>query len=161
MTAKEYNICVDTHADAVFRFILKNIRDEEAAKDIVQDTFEKMWVRHSEISFEKSKSYLFTAAYRTLIDYTRKRKYVMPEEAAPKQSLYHEQQYNDVKEVVDAALNTLPEAQKAVITLRDLEGYSYEEIGDITGLSESQVKVYINRGRMAIKEYISKLDIVL
>lgn len=161
MTTKEYNICVETHADAVFRFILKNIRDEEAAKDIVQDTFEKIWIRHKEINFEKSKSYLFTAAYRTLIDYTRKRKYIMPEEAGNAKELYHENQYSDVKEIVEAALNTLPETQKAVITLRDLEGYSYEEIGEITGLNESQVKVYIYRGRLAIKEYITKLDIVL
>lgn len=41
MTPAEYNQCVDTHADGLFRFILKNMRDEEEARDVVQDAFEK------------------------------------------------------------------------------------------------------------------------
>ncbi len=43
MTTAEYNTCVEEHADSLYRFILKNIRDNEEARDIVQDTFEKMW----------------------------------------------------------------------------------------------------------------------
>jgi len=45
--------------------------------------------------------------------------------------------------------------------LRDYEGYSYDEIGDITGLNESQVKVYIYRARIFMKEYIGSLDRVV
>jgi RNA polymerase sigma-70 factor (ECF subfamily) len=45
--------------------------------------------------------------------------------------------------------------------LRDYEGYSYEEIGEITGLNESQVKVYIYRARLALKQYIGSLENVL
>jgi len=45
MTSKEYNISVETYADGVYRFVLKNIKDEDKAKDIVQDTFEKLWVK--------------------------------------------------------------------------------------------------------------------
>jgi len=74
MTAKEYNQCVDEHADGVYRFILKNIRDEDKARDIVQDSFEKMWTKAGEISFTKAKSYLFTTAYHTMIDNIRRDK---------------------------------------------------------------------------------------
>jgi RNA polymerase sigma-70 factor (ECF subfamily) len=45
--------------------------------------------------------------------------------------------------------------------LRDYEGYSYEEIGKITGLNESQVKVYIYRARLNLKEYIGSLENVV
>ncbi|MDT8309657.1 MAG: sigma factor, partial [Bacteroidales bacterium] len=65
MTTAEYNLCVDEYADGVFRFILKNIKDDEKARDVVQDTFAKMWGKVHDISYEKAKSYLFTAAYHT------------------------------------------------------------------------------------------------
>ncbi|MFZ1617190.1 MAG: RNA polymerase sigma factor, partial [Flavobacteriales bacterium] len=67
----------------------------------------------------------------------------------------------DLKEVLDAALATLPEMQRSVVLLRDLEGYSYEEIADLTQLNITQVKVYIYRGRTALKDYIGSLENVL
>ncbi|MCD6659636.1 MAG: RNA polymerase sigma factor [Lentimicrobium sp.] len=161
MTTSEYNQCVDHHADGVYRFILKNIRDEERARDIVQESFSRMWEKSGEISADKAKSYLFTTAYHTMIDDLRREKRVsrLGENEGKELSVNHS--WSDLKEVLQAALDTLPEIQKAVITLRDYEGYSYEEIGKITGLSESQVKVYIYRGRVALKNYIGSLDRVL
>jgi RNA polymerase sigma-70 factor (ECF subfamily) len=63
--------------------------------------------------------------------------------------------------VLTEALGKLPNIQRSVILLRDYEGYSYEEIGEITGLNESQVKVYIYRARVFLKEYIGSLDTVV
>ena len=71
MTVSEYNQCVDQYADNVYRFVLKNIKDVDKAKDIVQDTYEKMWVKRLSINTVKAKSYMFTTAYRTLIDLVR------------------------------------------------------------------------------------------
>jgi RNA polymerase sigma-70 factor (ECF subfamily) len=48
-----------------------------------------------------------------------------------------------------------------VLLLRDYEGYNYEQIGEITGLNESQVKVYIYRARIAMKEYLVSLENVI
>jgi RNA polymerase sigma-70 factor (ECF subfamily) len=70
-------------------------------------------------------------------------------------------QYSDLNEILHEALDRLPPVQKSVIMLRDYEGYSYEEIEKITGLNESQVKVYIYRGRVALKEYLVKMDYVV
>ena len=67
-------------------------------------------------------------------------------------------QYNGLSEVLDEALNKLSEIQKSVILLRDYEGYPYNEIAEITNLSESQVKVYIYRGRLALKKYIGSIE---
>jgi RNA polymerase sigma factor (sigma-70 family) len=67
-----YNQCVEQYADGVYRFIVKQIKDKDAARDIVQDSFEKMWRRIDSIEASKAKSYLFTTAYHTLVDYTRK-----------------------------------------------------------------------------------------
>ena len=158
MTVAEYNQCVDNHSDNVYRFILKNIRDEDVAMDIVQDAFEKMWMKFREINQASAKSYLFTTAYHRMIDYTRKEKRMERLDNGHERHESEARHYSDLKEILDEALQRLPEIQKSLILLRDYEGYSYEEIGKITGLSESQVKVYIFRGRMALKNYLVNIE---
>lgn len=161
MTLSDYNNCVDQHADGVYRFVLKHIKDKDIAKDIVQDSFEKMWRKLEGIDAAKSKTYLFTTAYHTLVDHTRK---------ASKQAKFsevdfnqhsHNRQYSDLKEVLNRGLEQLPEIQKTVLLLRDYEGYDYAEIGEIAKLTESQVKVYIFRARTFLKNYIGKVESVL
>lgn len=161
MTLEDFNNCVDVHADGLYRFILKNVKDEEKAKDIVQDTYEKMWMKADAIDPKKAKSYMFTTAYHTLIDVTRRDKKMGDMSEANMASLKHNSQYTDIKQIVNEAVNKLPELQRSVIMLRDYEGYSYQEIGEIMNISESQVKVYIFRGRKFLKNYIGSLDVVI
>ncbi len=161
MTVSEYNSCVDSFSDGVYRFMLHNIKDKDDAKDIVQDTFEKLWITHANVNFEKAKSYIFTTAYRTMVDKIRRSKKSEKMEDHHMDRLTTVRQYSDVKEVLNDALTRLPEIQKSVIMLRDYEGYSYQEIGEITSLSESQVKVYIYRARTFLKEYIGNVENVI
>ena len=161
MTEQEYNKCVEKHANNVYRFVLKNIKDEDKASDIVQDAYEKMWIQRSGIDAEKSKSYLFTTAYHVLVDYVRKDKRTVSIEETKIMEPYHDSGYSDLSEILNKALERLPEKQKMVIMLRDYEGYSYEEIGEITSLSESQVKVYIYRARLFLKNYLCKQELVI
>src|SRR5688500_10270381 len=74
MTEREYNTCVNLYADNVYRFIYKNLRHEEDAKDVVQSAFEKLWLCREQVNNEKCKSYLFTVAYLQMIDHIRKNK---------------------------------------------------------------------------------------
>lgn len=161
MNLSEYNSCVDLHADGVFRFIAKQIKDRDAAKDIVQDSFEKMWRKIDTIDATKAKTYLFTTAYHTLVDYTRKTAKKADFREVDFNQHSHTKQYSDLKEILNLGLEQLPEIQKTVLLLRDYEGYDYEEIGKITNLNESQVKVYIFRARTFLKNYIGKMEVVL
>ncbi|RLD34322.1 MAG: RNA polymerase sigma factor [Bacteroidetes bacterium] len=154
MTTREYNNCVDQHADGVYRFILKNLKDEHDAQDVVQDAFEKLWVNHKKLNPGKAKSYLFTTAYHTMIDHIRKNRHLGSIEDIPETSNETFRDYSDLKEILDEALAKLNEVQRSVVLLRDYEGYSYHEIGEITGLNESQVKVYLYRARVYLKNYI-------
>lgn len=161
MTAEEFNKCVDLYADNLYRFILKNIKDEEKARDVVQDTYEKLWLKVSEVESTNAKSYMFTTAYRTMIDRIRKDKKQGEMTEANMYSLSTNRQYSDLKEILNEALTKLPEIQRSVILLRDYEGYNYGEIGQITGLNESQVKVYIFRARSFLKNYIGAMENVI
>jgi len=161
VTVAEFNNCVDEHSDALYRFILKHIKDVDVAKDIVQDTYEKLWRRINDTESTNAKSYMFTTAHHTLVDYTRKAKKQGDYNEVVENTLKHEKQYSDIKEILNRALDQLPEIQKSVVLLRDYEGYDYAEIGKITSLTESQVKVYIFRARAFLKNYIGKMEVVI
>lgn len=161
MTVKEYNRSVDEFADPVYRFIRSNLKDDERASDIVQDSYEKLWRNVAEIDFNVVKSWLFTTAYHTMVDIIRKEKRMSALDISHEQAFAYESQYSDLNEILHDALGRLPEQQKTCVLLRDYEGYSYREIGEITGQSEAQVKINIYRGRLALKNYIGKIESVL
>jgi len=161
MTVAEYNKSVDDHSDGIYRFILKNLRNPDKAKDIVQDTYEKLWLKIDDVSAGKVKSYLFTAAYHTMIDMIRKESRSLAFEPEKHDLRAPEQGNPGLAELLEKAVSMLPEDQRSVIMLRDYEGYSYDEIARITGLTESQVKVYIFRGRMYLKNYIGRIESVI
>jgi RNA polymerase sigma-70 factor (ECF subfamily) len=161
MTVKEYNRSVEEYADPVYRFIRGNLRDEARANDIVQDSYEKLWRHVTEIEYPVVKSWLFSTAYHNMIDIIRKEKRMTGMEPVHEQEMVYESHYSDLNEILHEALERLPEQQKTAVMLRDYEGYSYKEIGDITGLSEAQVKINIYRGRLALKSFIGKIESVI
>lgn len=161
MTVEEYNRAVDTYADNLYRFVIKNLKDEHMSRDIIQDTFEKLWLKLEEVSGVKVKTYLFTSAYHTMIDYIRKEKRYKDADPSELMEPSHSRHYSDLGEVLEKAIENLPEDQKAVVMLRDYEGYSYKDISEITNLSESQVKVYIYRARVFLKNYIGSMEQVI
>ena len=161
MTEKEYNECVSLYADNVYRFIVKNLRHEEDARDVVQSAFEKLWIHRENVDGAKSKSYLFTVAYNQMIDHLRKAKRVYLKEEFNEEAKVYDRQINNAKEVLHEALARLSETQRSLVMLKDYEGYSYEEIGEIMNLSASQVKVYLHRARVQLKEYIVKVENVI
>jgi RNA polymerase sigma factor (sigma-70 family) len=161
MTVKEFNRAVDEFSDSVYRFIRGSLKDESRANDIVQDTYEKLWRHVGEIDYAVTKSWLFSTAYHNMIDIIRKEKKLTCIETYDEKELIHYSQYSDLNEILHEALERLPEQQKTTLLLRDYEGYSYKEIGDITGLSEAQVKINIYRGRLNLKSYIGKIETVI
>jgi RNA polymerase sigma factor (sigma-70 family) len=161
MTEREYNECVNLYADNVYRFILKNLRHEEDARDVVQGAFEKMWVNRAQVDNERSKSYLFTVAYHQMIDHIRKNKRISLKEEFSDEAKGISNVQGNTRRILEEALSRLSETQRSLVMLKDYEGYSYAEIGEITGLNESQVKVYLHRARLQLREYIVKPENVI
>ncbi|MBP1630418.1 MAG: ylaC 1 [Bacteroidetes bacterium] len=158
MTEKEFNNCVDSFADNVYRFLLKHTKDVDFAKDVVQETFTRLWEKRDDVDFFKSKSYIFATAYHKLIDDIRHNAFTVYEFKVEREISHN---YSDLKDILNMALETLPQIQRSAILLRDYEGYSYDEIGDILNLSQQQVKVYIFRARTTLKTYIGSIDNII
>src|SRR5579883_3677122 len=133
MELNDYNACVKEWSDAVFRFAYKCTGNREDAQDVVQAGFEVLWSKRKEIIPGKAKAFLFQVVYRQSIDLYRKNARMDFKETI-EHTGSHKPSNPDLKKLLDKALELLDEQSKALVLLKDYEGYSYEEIGQITEL---------------------------
>lgn len=152
MNTEEYNIAAKTHSHNLFRYIVKMRRDVDEANDIVQDAYLKLWEHKADVEFMKAKAWLFTTAYRIMLNKIKRDKKTESMELENFEEPYTSNNSFELKQLIDNSLELLPELQKSIVLLRDLEGYNYKEIGDMLDLSESQVKVYLFRARKKLKD---------
>lgn len=158
MDIQAYNRAVDDHSDALYRYVVKQLRDRDEAKDIVQECFLRLWMRLDQVTVTGARSYLFTMAHNLVVDRTRRRKHVARYEPVHDQVLTAQQPKAGLGDAIDRALAQLTPLQRTLILLRDLEGHSYNQIVSITGLDMTQVKVYLFRARKAMQAQLGTLE---
>lgn len=146
MVATEYNQCVEAYADKVYRFVLKIGAPESVANTIVQECFTALWNRRNKIDSKAVKSFLLSEAYSSAMQKGKL-------DSAPVQEPTQKSTRNS-QGVLDVGLQKIQPQQRALLILRDYEGYSYEEIGTITGLQETSVKNEMYRARKLLKTYL-------
>lgn len=150
---------VTEHASNLYGYVFKYLRNSEDSHDIVQDVFEKLWKNRKKVEVEKAKAWMFRTGHNTLINFSKKKQRttyhteMIPERCKVDNSFEN-------KEIIDLALSLLPPMQKSIVLLRDLEGYAYDEIGEILEISDSQVKVYLYRARKKMKKQLKDLTLV-
>jgi len=160
VTTEEYNKSVKSYYNNLYRFLTKFIWDKQMVKDIIQDCYLKLWERKKNIDDKKIKSWLFTTAHNAMIDYVKKKQKNIITYQETLIEIPIQPETKELKEIIDKALLLLPEIQRSIILLRDLEGYDYNEIGTILSLSESQVKVYLFRARKSLKDKLKDMRFV-
>lgn len=159
MKEKEYIQLVKLHGTALYRFLYKNFNDKHVCEDIVQEAYIKLWENRNSVEFVNAKAWLYSVCYRKLIDYIRSIKKfanVSDEEIICTTMV---QSTKDNTDLVNKYLDKLSVMYKSIIILRDIEGYSYEDIEGILQISASQVKVNLFRARKQLKELIEKHEI--
>lgn len=158
MTAAEYNEGVTRWADDAMRFAACCCADRADCEDAVQEAFAALWKSRSRVGADKGKAYLLGTVYRRLVDRLRHR-YV---ERAHAGELHGDEAVRpdetfDLRDALAAALASLPETQRAILQLRDVEGYAYAEIAEILKLSVDQVQVYLFRARVQMRKQLIKM----
>lgn len=153
MTDKEYKEQIDLHADDVLRYLAKNIKDGEVAKDILQDTFVSLWENKEKVEPSKIKNWLFTVAHNNMLKlfrYNKIRQNSFIEENSSESNLENTQ-------LIDQLLKQLPNRMRQCLMLKDWQGFSIKEIAGILDISEENVKVNIFRAKIKLKELKSQL----
>lgn len=149
--------------DKLYRLALRITFDSAEAEDIVQDTMIRVWNRRDEWSqFDSIEAYCLTVARNLAIDRSQKQEAqnmeLTPETQEMPDALTPDKKYEQDEQLklVHRLINELPEKQRTIVQLRDIEGKSYKEIADVLQLTEEQVKVNLFRARQRIKLNIAR-----
>lgn len=151
--------------DKLFRLALRITFNRAEAEDIVQDALIKVWSKREEwAQLESIEAYCLTVVRNLAIDWRQKKEaqnleltpetQEMPDALTPESQMERNEQFR----LVHRLINELPEKQRTIVQLRDIEGKSYREIADVLGVTEEQVKVNLFRARQRIKLKYSEIN---
>lgn len=151
--------------DKLFRLALRITFNRAEAEDVVQDTLIRVWSKRDEwTDLESVEAYCLSIARNLAIDRSRKAEaknveltpdtQELPDLLTPDRQMEQDEQIHLIHRLV----NQLPEKQRTILQLRDIEGKSYKEIADIMSLTEEQVKVTLFRARQRIRLQYSEID---
>ncbi len=146
--------------DKIFRFAKRMLEQTEEAEDAVQEVFIRLWNRREKLDEYRSVEALAMITTRNIcLDRIKARRF--PVENYDNHRLYIERMpmetkpdHSDLMYSLQMALNELPEQQRTILHLRDIEGYDYEEIARIVNLNENAVRVALSRARKRIRELL-------
>lgn len=147
----------------LYRIAYRIVQDAPNAEDIVQETFIKLWNKRGDMQdIENTEAFSIIILRNTCLDHLRKTKNDyhtnydtdIPETA----SLVKQIEIQDEAERVKKLINKLPEQQRQVMIMKHWDGYSDEEIEQITGISPGNIRVILSRARKTIREQFIKIQ---
>ena len=154
------------YKDKLFRFAKSMVGNNFDAEDIIQELLVKVWKKKDQfVDIDNKEAWCMTVTRNLSIDKIRSRKnkktsniedfyHISDNNASPAVAL----EQKDALSNVMAMLNELPDNQRSVMHLRDIEGYTYKEISDMTGLSVDQVKVNLHRARKTLRSRLTNIE---
>jgi len=165
MSPEEFKIELLPLKNKLFRLAWRLTGQREEAEDVVQEVYLKAWgMRHQLAQYKSREGLLVTMTRNRCLDRLRQRKnkalqlkpeiFHRPEEA----DLQKHQESRDLVQQVQKMMEKLPEQQKTIMHLRDVEGYGFEEIAGVTGFDGNYIRVNLSRARKKIREEIIKLE---
>ena len=151
--------------DKLFRLALRITLNRAEAEDVVQDTMIRVWNKRDEWQqFESVEAYCLIVAKNLAIDRSQKKDAqnveLSPEmaEEADTSGPYDRLVNNERMKIIHRLIDELPEKQRLIMQLRDIEGESYKDIAKVLQLTEEQVKVNLFRARQKVKQRYIEID---
>jgi RNA polymerase sigma-70 factor (ECF subfamily) len=165
MTLKEFTYQLVGLKDKLFRFSARIVGDDEMAEDVVQDVVIKMWdKRENRDDYQNLEAYCMRMTKNLSIDKTRAKSFQnvsldkAPEQIQDSYNPYQQTAENDTVSHVHQLMQNLPEKQRMVMQLRDIEGMEYKEIAAALELPLNQIKVNLFRARKSIREQLLNIE---
>lgn len=165
MDLQEFKIKVLPARQKLYRLAVFLLHDKEEAEDILQDVFLKLWTQKDKLhAYNSIEAFATSVAKNLCLDKlkARKRKHMVDvtgiDLSSKDTTPYQNSELTDSMSNVQMLLNALPEQQKLVLHLRDVEGYSFEEIEQITSLTVNNLRVILSRARKSVRDGYLKLE---
>ena len=162
MEKKGFDILFISLKDKIFRFAKTILSDEAEAEDVTQDIFEKLWLNQEKLEeYTNIESYVFRSTKNLCLDRIRHRNVVLKNSNEIKylsnNNVELEPDKKDTSDIIKNTIKNLPEKQRIIIHLRDIEGYDFDEISKITGVEKNAIRVSLSRARKTVKQELIKI----
>lgn len=163
-TSEEFEALFKTYFNPLCNFAYKYLKDWEDAREVVQETFTKVWSNRQNINVHTSiQSYLYQATKNSVIDFVRKSQKKTKNEAdiirAKEDALSNDKDGLGslmIKQAILQAMDKLKPKNKEIFRLNKLEGLTYREIASHLDISERSVEDNISRALKILKEELEK-----
>jgi RNA polymerase sigma-70 factor (ECF subfamily) len=165
MRRTDFEAAVATHGQKVYTLAVYLLANREEAEDVAQEVLIRLWRRGHEVSADRIGSWLISVTRNACIDTIRRRKdgsrVGLDDEVAAQLREWAPgpetlSQASQVRTQILRALEGLSEPSRSVVILREVQGYSYQEIGDALEMPLSSVRVTLHRGRRRLREMLSE-----
>jgi RNA polymerase sigma factor (sigma-70 family) len=165
MLARDFKTDVLPISNKLLRFANQILQDEEEAKDVLQDVFLKLWQKREELQkVENLEAFAFRMTRNCCLDMIRSRRTIsidslkkvkFPEEESSDSDRLD---LSDSVDLVKRIISGLPDLQRTIIHLRDIEQLEFEEIADATQLNANAIRVNLSRARKKVRDEILKIQ---
>ena len=163
MTAEEFKNKVIPYSVKLYPMIFRILKNEEETRDALQELMLKLWSKRTDLkTCSNLSAYIITTAKNYSFDLLKKKRPVIVGEKEEHRILNIAENGIDPDkqeryEYVHKTIEKLPEKLKTVIQLRDIDGFSFEEIKEMTGFEITYIRVILSRARMKVKQEIEKI----
>jgi RNA polymerase sigma factor (sigma-70 family) len=165
MLARDFKTDVLPISNKLLHFALQILQDEEEAKDVLQDTFLKLWQKRDELEkVENIQAFAIRMIRNRCLDVIRTRRTVSMEVVKKHQLRDQDSsdtdglEFSDSVSLVKQIISGLPDLQRTVIQLRDIEQLEYEEIAEATEMNVNAIRVNLSRARKKVRDEILKIQ---
>ncbi|MBO9154339.1 RNA polymerase sigma factor [Chitinophaga sp. GCM10012297] len=167
MSSESFISLIMPFREKLYRFALRLLGNEEDAKDIIQDAFVKVWNNKDKMGeLQNLEAWCMRITRNLALDKIKSRKYRVTDDLeragevpAAHHSPHQSAEKSDLMRRVHGAIRGLPEKYRTILQLRDIDGLSYQEIGEVLEIELGEVKVNLHRARKQVREQLQNLHV--
>ncbi len=165
MVARDFKTSILPVSKKLLRFATHFLKDEELARDVVQDVFLKLWQKREILNeVENIEAFAMQMTRNRCLDVIRSNKEVPIDEETGRRlnaktvDVHSKVELSETAQQIGKLIGRLPDLQRNVMQLRDIEQMSYDEIAEITGLQVNAIRVNLSRARKKVRDEFLKMN---
>jgi RNA polymerase sigma-70 factor (ECF subfamily) len=165
----KYRLIFNKYKNSVYNFALSITQSSFDADDISQEIWIKYWENFEEIDYSKSKAWIYRSVHNKCIDLIRQRKNQVRisdeelfaiEDTRVENNPIEIDENRIISEIITKSLSKLPEKQKSIFQMYEIENFKYNEISEMLDLPINSVKVYLMRARQNLQVLLKSEGVV-
>ena len=165
MVAKDFKTRVLPVSKKLLRFATHFLKDEDEAKDVVQEVFLKLWQKRDNLAeIENIEAFAMRMTRNKCLDVIRANKVVPIDEETDRKlkgktvDVHSKVELSELANQIKNLINKLPDLQRTVMHLRDIEQLTYDEIAEATNLKVNAIRVNLSRARKKVRDAFLKIN---